>query len=364
MAAYIRGKDHLTIVFDEGDSVTVYPTNPQYLNIVEALNVKDFTKVRALSNPAAVVQEKIARVVKRGVALVELRDGVVYYKDEPLHNTLTDRIIKMSQEGYDIEPMTKFLANLQDNPSFRAVNELYSFLEKGNLPITEDGFFLAYKRVKSDYTDIYTGTISNAVGATVEMPRNQVDEEKSRTCSAGLHFCSRDYLPKYGTSPGNRTIIVKINPADVVAIPADYQETKGRTCRYFVIGELEHQNEAPLEGTFRPSAGYVEPTELPVSELEVEDEDEDDWLDDEDEDDWLDDEDEDEDDFDDGQVIVPSIPNRTVTLQRLNAETGQILDEYFDIADAARDYGTTSAMIRRVLRGERKTTAGYGWKKV
>jgi len=37
---------------------------------------------------------------------------------------------------------------------------------------------------------------------------------------------------------GERIVIVKINPADVVSIPSDYNDAKGRTCRYEVIGEL------------------------------------------------------------------------------------------------------------------------------
>ena len=33
-------------------------------------------------------------------------------------------------------------------------------------------------------------------------------------------------------------MIVKINPRDVVSIPTDYNNSKGRACRYEVIGEL------------------------------------------------------------------------------------------------------------------------------
>lgn len=32
-------------------------------------------------------------------------------------------------------------------------------------------------------------------------------------------------------------MILKINPADVVAIPSDYNNTKGRTWKYEVVGE-------------------------------------------------------------------------------------------------------------------------------
>jgi hypothetical protein len=34
-------------------------------------------------------------------------------------------------------------------------------------------------------------------------------------------------------------MIVKINPKDVVAIPADYNNTKGRTCKYEVVAEYK-----------------------------------------------------------------------------------------------------------------------------
>jgi hypothetical protein len=71
------------------------------------------------------------------------------------------------------------------------------------------------------------------------MPRNAVDEDKERTCSYGLHFCSIQYLPSFSDSDGGKTMIVKINPKDVVAIPADYNNTKGRTCRYEVVAEYK-----------------------------------------------------------------------------------------------------------------------------
>ena len=67
------------------------------------------------------------------------------------------------------------------------------------------------------------------------MPRNQVDENKDRTCSSGLHFCSYDYLAHFG---GERIMVLKINPKDVVSIPTDYNNSKGRCARYLVVDEL------------------------------------------------------------------------------------------------------------------------------
>jgi len=103
------------------------------------------------------------------------------------------------------------------------------------MPITPDGHFLAYKKVRANYKDVHSGTMDNSVGQIVEMERHEVDDNKDVTCSTGLHFCGMSYLSCFG---GDRTVIVKINPADVVAIPSDYNDAKGRACRYEVIGEL------------------------------------------------------------------------------------------------------------------------------
>lgn len=355
--SYIRTNDHLTVVFSNGDTVTVYPSNPQYVDIISALRVKDYELVRKLSVPVAAVKAKINKIVKRGIDNVELRAGVVYYNDEPIHDTLTERIVSMATEGFDIEPMCKFLVNLRLNPSYRAVNELYPFLEKGNLPITEDGYFLAYKRVRSDYRDCYTGKFDNSVGTIVEMSRNEVNEDPNQTCSAGLHFCSRSYLPHYGTDQGNRTVILKINPADVVAIPKDYNDAKGRTCRYEVIGELEHQNEKPLEGVFAPSSNYKAPDE-----------------DDFDEDIFWDEENailtalrannhanilsyEDT-----NENILSTNPTfNKFQIQSIDSE-GNVDSIFYSLQEAAEWAGVTPSAIRRVLKGERKTTGGYAWR--
>jgi hypothetical protein len=90
--------------------------------------------------------------------------------------------------------------------------------------------------------------MDNSVGKIVEMERNEVDDNKDRTCSSGLHFCSLGYLSHFG---GERIMIVKINPRDVVSIPSDYNDTKGRACRYEVVGEL-NKEEAPEDAFTAP----------------------------------------------------------------------------------------------------------------
>ncbi len=178
-------------------------------------------------------------LTKHGQGEVEVRDGVVFYRGETLHSTLTKRILWGLSEGFDMNPSLSFLSNLMENPSKRAVDELYSFIEKHRMGITEDGHILAYKRVRGDFRDIYSGKFDNSPGKIVEEPRNRVDDDPTRTCSNGLHFCSQSYLPHYGAAPGNRIVVVKVNPRDVVSVPVDYDAAKVRCCRYEVLSEYQ-----------------------------------------------------------------------------------------------------------------------------
>lgn len=81
------------------------------------------------------------------------------------------------------------------------------------------------------YTDNHTGTMRIRMGKEVTMPREECDENHEIGCSSGLHFMS----PEYGLRLGQVTVVVAINPYNIVAFPS-YDNTKGRTCSYLPIG--------------------------------------------------------------------------------------------------------------------------------
>jgi hypothetical protein len=213
---------------------TINKQHLSYSKIVDAIKANDWTTVQDLIEPKKAI-------LSYGAGNVSIQGDKIFWKDEEFSNYLADKIVTMFQEGFPIEPLVLFMENLMSNPSKRAVSELYRFLEKGQMPITSDGHFLAYKRVRANYTDVHSGKFDNSVGKIVEMERNKVDDDKDRTCSTGLHFCSEEYLKHFS---GERIMILKINPRDVVSIPSDYNDSKGRCCRYEVIGELNKEDDA------------------------------------------------------------------------------------------------------------------------
>lgn len=246
-------------VIFKGDTIVLNVNNQNY---TVAKSHKHYDKIvaclKALDSDPKAADELIGYLdISKAIAQfsngkLEIKSGEVFYNGKHFDNSLSKRLVKMQEQGFSVDAMLKFFDNLMLNPSMRAVQELYGFLEKNSLPITEDGHFLAYKKVrrktigegdakKDIFVDIHSGTMDNSVGTVVEMPRNEVDDDCNRTCSSGLHFCAQEYLTHFGNH-NDPVVIVKVHPRDVVSIPTDYNNSKARACRYEVVGILGVEN--------------------------------------------------------------------------------------------------------------------------
>jgi len=211
-------------------------SHPKFSEIVDlVITQKDLEAAYELVDLKAVVTKAITG------SNIALQGNTLYYKGEEVHGLLGQRILEIHRLGLPVDTLIAFLDNLMNNPSKRAVDELYGFLESSRLPITDDGHFLAYKSVRSDYKDKHSGTIDNSVGQVVSMSRNKVADNKDVTCSNGLHFAAHEYASGFGGG-SDRMMIMKINPRDVVSIPSDYNNQKGRCCEYIVHEEVKRED--------------------------------------------------------------------------------------------------------------------------
>jgi hypothetical protein len=235
------------LLFFDGKSVPVDKTHLYFEDIVTELKKGhgnfDVARVKELSNIPETIKGKL-------FGDVTVTDGQIYYKNRPLHNTLTTKMIEVMREGWDIAIWANFLNNVMKNPSQTAIDELYLFLEAAQMPLTSDGHFLAFKKVNNDYTSIYDNKTDNSIGSKPSMPRETVDPNRNSTCSRGLHFCAHSYLTHFGDASKSRVVVVKINPADVVAIPSDYANAKGRAWTYEVVSEIDNPGDGEREKRF------------------------------------------------------------------------------------------------------------------
>ena len=229
----------ITVVLD-GERHSINAGNGMFSKALEAYKVNDWDAFIGCVNPT--IRLKSLYASYEGI---EVKDGNLYVFDEPVHSTLATRVLSFLEAGLDCVHLFKFILKLNLNPSKRAVDELYTFLEHRALPITDNGNFLAYKAVREDYSDKYSGKFINTIDAVLEMPRNKVDDDKNIGCSYGFHAGTVEYAKDFMGREGH-LMIVEINPADVVSIPTDCQFQKLRTCKYKVVGEYEIDLTDPL----------------------------------------------------------------------------------------------------------------------
>lgn len=228
----------------KSDGSTEYATKAvvkgtdEYKNVLQAIKEERYDEIADVISP-----EK--KILEFSEGFISVEDGVIVIDGEEVPNELSDRIIKFANEGLPYMPLVCFFRNLIENPSFHSVQQCFQFLEANHYPITPDGSFVAYKKVRANFLDGYTGKFNNSPGQTVSMPRNQVDEDPNQTCSNGLHVASYEYAHNYS---GDVMIEVKVNPEHVVAVPNDYDSAKMRVCKYEVLGVAQEKHDKEYVG--------------------------------------------------------------------------------------------------------------------
>jgi len=167
-----------------------------------------------------------------------VQNGKVVMQGHETEKGLTKKIVETVQA--DPEVIRKFNSRLAKNPSKSAKN-LLKFLNHHGCCFLEDGRFVAYKYVNSDFTDRYTGKLDYSPGKTVTMPRNKVVEDPNKPCQSGLHVGTWEYVRS------NSTIVaVVVDPYNVVSVPNDYGHQKMRCCKVESVVQIKSLIDKPV----------------------------------------------------------------------------------------------------------------------
>ncbi len=193
-------------------------------------------------------------ITKFSEGKLSIVDGEVFFEGNVVQGALVDKIINLMGDGKsEFKAFAMFLERVLQNDSFKARQRLMEFAAASDIGIHTDGRLVAFKNVNEDGCSSRGGKwvegddgkwvhdtsqrYFHAVGEVLTMPRNEVDDNESNTCSSGLHVCSAYYLKSMWGCRG-KTFKVAVCPSDIVAIPPDYKNSKARTCRYEVIEDV------------------------------------------------------------------------------------------------------------------------------
>lgn len=225
-------------------SVVIDKTADNFTEVLDIVKTSNFENEK-LAKAFAIAQPKtMVESYTQGKLKVDVRQNQITYTPEEgvpfqLSGLISKRIVNtIKAEGVEgAKSLINFLDKLLLNPSYRAVNELYGFLEHNDIKLTPEGKFIAWKVVRNTYMDKHSNTMDNSVGKVLRVNRNQVDEDSNSNCSYGLHVCAKQYIDSFYNG-GDRIVTVEVDPADVVAIPKDYNNSKMRCAGYVVTGDV------------------------------------------------------------------------------------------------------------------------------
>jgi hypothetical protein len=258
----------------DGETYITSDSNPKFAEIVRRCRRLDKSVVE-LFNIEEQINERLSAVADN----VRIENGVLLINDEAAPPALSRVILGLIEEGSDdYERFVKFLVRLDKNPSHRSRTQLFEFIQRHGITLTEDGLMVLYKGVQRDaegnLTSINAGTawvngkkveglIPANVGDTVTMPRRMISDDPNVACHVGLHCGAWDYAHGFGR---DATITVVVDPENVVCVPNDCSFQKIRVCEYLIQGVQEKEH--PFVTWERDAFDYDEEDDLEDDDYE------------------------------------------------------------------------------------------------
>lgn len=206
------------------------------------------------------------------------------------------KILEAEKSGNETEinRWVNFWTLVSLNPDARVRDNIFWFIRRWSMKISESGFIIAYRNVDikkesrysreeiqniinmyytekylnnndvteiyidgrklSDlyfavtqgndvpiYTDHHTHSMIIKLGTPVSIPRSECDAEQEHSCSQGLHVAATNWLES--GYYGGLGLQVLVNPANVVAVPTIDNYGKMRTCEYFPVTIIDYDED-------------------------------------------------------------------------------------------------------------------------
>lgn len=250
-------------IFGGGLFETVLSGHPSFDHIRELVeDDAEPDQLKVAISPGLRAYDRLRSVSER----VTIAGRSLHFNGDRIDNALSRMIIDRLEAGDpDWRALVAFMERLAENPSDQSRRHLFRWLDERSVTITDDGYFIAYKGVQEDLGSVHAGPgivdgqpmdghLPNHPGSTIEFDRGRVDPNRESACSTGLHVGTLRYASTFAPV----LLTVKVDPADVVAVPKDSQNEKVRVCRYQVLvaGSSHSHDLTATFPTYDPGADY------------------------------------------------------------------------------------------------------------
>lgn len=235
--------------FDDGKTISVYfndgnagvwnSSNPDYKRVKELAKNDDWIAIEILHNKPKAILNSEVKVNDDSITITNKKGETTNVAVDENSDTLLKFIKLLRSKGVidsRIDEIKPFLVKMFQNTFIDAVEEIYDFCTAMDFEITKDGNILAYKAVNEDLSSFWdNGKTKHVIGEYTEVENFCTD--RNIPCAQGLHFCAKKYadMNYYGN---NKIIVVEVDPRDIVSIPIDHANLKGRCRKYKTVGVL------------------------------------------------------------------------------------------------------------------------------
>lgn len=265
MSAYTITRDNINVMV-KGESFTVVKGHPNFDQVRSAVLAEQWDKIPGLCQQGRKLadwanmfkQEQLDLAVPRELQ-IEFRDNHLYARGEKLSTDIETFLTTLVESEQDPRPWLRFFSRLEQNPSYRSRVQLFSFMKHADIRISRDGYIVAYKRVRSDFKDFHSGSVSFSVREFQRMPRNRVSDESWKACDHGYHVGSTGYTRNFHGGDGIMLRVV-VDPKDVVRVP-EGENLKMGVAALLVWSLISSQEEADLTAAVNAgkSTSKIEP---------------------------------------------------------------------------------------------------------
>lgn len=206
-------------------------------NELNDLTVEKFKQDKSRTTFTTEIDLELAKeTIGKESVIVGLVNGIIV--------PYVDKLKKYTTFPQNKKGLENFLKKLKTiyTKSQHTAEQLLDFLEQAELPLTNEGNIIGYKKLRKHedyYVDLHSNKVIQNIGYTVEMSKSQVDPNRKIDCSYGLHVASLNYLAGFGSEKyGHDDIFfVIVDPRDVISVP-EYDITKLRCSKYKIVNKL------------------------------------------------------------------------------------------------------------------------------
>lgn len=273
-----RRQNYLQIDFSDGSTYSTNECNDGVWNFLkENQDNEEAVKLKFLNT--SLFQGKALMEKVKDSSILTLRGSSVYMLDVSeltIPEDFVTKILDAEARGDEKELMKfkNFWTLVSLNPDSRVRNNLFWFIRKWDMQLTDSGLIIAYRNadIKEEakysteqvkniintyykekyinnadpykmnfvdkgitgnlgelydeivnggdspvYTDQHSHTTEIRLGKPVRIPREECDADQEHSCSRGLHTGAKGWLKQ--NYYGNVGLMVLVNPANVVAVP-------------------------------------------------------------------------------------------------------------------------------------------------